>query len=201
MPGDNKIMLPQRQLFKELYTNPESETFGNAYGSAIEAGFSESYAKQITAPSTDLEWVREIMRDHTRLQKAEKVIDKMLDLETKQPIVTMTGVLKDEHGEIITKENANLLRVQQDTAKFVAKGMAKQKYSERQELTAEQGENLFEPLRDALIALAHDNSTTEDPNDGGEHVQEQRRRSLDSHANTVRHLRSDIQKALSTSQS
>ena len=193
MPGDNKIMLPQRQLFKELYLNPESDTFGNASASAREAGFSESYAKRITSPDAGLEWVSEIIRDHNRLQKAERVLDECLDMD-----ITNSKIVGEE---VYDFKDSGLLRVKQDTAKFVAKGMAKQKYSERQEIAAPNGENLMDPLRDALIALAHDNSTTEDPNTRQLDVQERRRGSTYSHANTVRDLRLDIQKALSESQS
>lgn len=44
-----KIKLNKKQiLFMDLYINPESESFGNAYRSGIKCGFSPSYSKNIT---------------------------------------------------------------------------------------------------------------------------------------------------------
>ena len=103
-------LTPQQLQFKEFYLNPNSETFGNAKRSAIRAGYDEEYASQITARGTA--WMLEIVRDYERLQKAEKVLDKTLEMEADDPAK---------------------LRIQTDVAKFVAKGMAKHKYSERVE--------------------------------------------------------------------
>ena len=41
------------------YLDPKSPTFGNAYESAMEAGFSESYSRIIASPSVNRLWVKE----------------------------------------------------------------------------------------------------------------------------------------------
>lgn len=118
--GDNKVMNPQRALFKENYCNPESETFGNAYQSAIKAGFSEDYATTITAPSREIEWVAEIVRDVEMLSKAEKVLNKTL------------GFIDDD--------DAARQKLAQDSAKFIAPRLGKKKWAERQEHSGPEGQ-------------------------------------------------------------
>jgi len=110
--GDNNISNPKRLLFKEYFCNPESESFGDALNSALKAGYEESYARQITAPSTDLKWVRDIMRR-----------EELMDLSE--------GVLKDK-----------LIEGSLDAAKFVAKRLGKKHYSERTEVTGADGKDL-----------------------------------------------------------
>lgn len=56
---------PKQQKFLDNWLIPSSETFGNAYQSAIKAGFSPHYAQKITAKSTDLDWMGEIRRQTT----------------------------------------------------------------------------------------------------------------------------------------
>ena|SRR5688572_16305809 len=51
----------KRQLrFIDAYLKVESDTFGNAYQSAIKAGFSDSYARNITANARNTPWINEI---------------------------------------------------------------------------------------------------------------------------------------------
>lgn len=115
--GKTNDLTPKQALFKEFYLNPKSETFGNAKQSAIRAGFEESYANSITRDSTD--WVAEVVRDADRLRKAEKVLDKTLDM--------------------IDDEDTVRQKLAQDTAKFVAKSMGREKYAERTEVTGKDG--------------------------------------------------------------
>jgi phage terminase small subunit len=53
---------PQQELFLEYYLIPGSPTFANAYQSAIKAGYSESTAIKITAPSVLNQWIVEARR-------------------------------------------------------------------------------------------------------------------------------------------
>lgn len=63
------------------------------------------------------------------LGKAEKVLDKTLDMDT-----------TDENG----KEKADLLRVQNDAAKFIAKTLGKDEgYNERTEITGAGGQPII----------------------------------------------------------
>lgn len=76
------ILTPQRKLFINLYTNPKSETFGNAYKSAITAGFKQGYANQIL--SKNHKWLREIdnvLNDERMLLKAEENFREVQELK------------------------------------------------------------------------------------------------------------------------
>lgn len=50
---------PRHDLFAVYWLSPNSDTFGNAYQSAIQAGYSPHHAKQITSGALSLEWVKE----------------------------------------------------------------------------------------------------------------------------------------------
>lgn len=49
----------QQEKWLLYYLDPKSPTFGNAYGSALEVGFSEAYSRTIARPSNSLQWVKE----------------------------------------------------------------------------------------------------------------------------------------------
>ena len=118
----NTYSTQDKKLCWESYTNPNSETFGNAKQSAIKAGYEEEYANQITVS----EWFIEKLRRLNMLSKAEKVLDKTLSYE---PV--------DKEGRIDT----GLLRVQTDVAKHITNTLGKNDgYSTRQELTGANGD-------------------------------------------------------------
>jgi hypothetical protein len=50
---------PKQELFLKNYYDPTSETFGNVFQSAVQAGYKESYAKQMAAPAVNNLWLRE----------------------------------------------------------------------------------------------------------------------------------------------
>lgn len=86
---------PRQALFLELYLKPGSQTFSNIYQSAIKAGYTEEYAKNLR---NQVDWVSEHIGEVTKdklVKKAKRVLDKSLDSE-------------DE-------------KIAQDTAKFIAK--------------------------------------------------------------------------------
>lgn len=47
---------PRKQDFLARYYNPSSETYANAYQSALAAGYSQNYSKQLTAVGND--WIK-----------------------------------------------------------------------------------------------------------------------------------------------
>lgn len=55
---ENILNDPQKQAFLEGYYNPVSDTFGNKYRSALNAGYSESYARIIGNPSINTNWIK-----------------------------------------------------------------------------------------------------------------------------------------------
>lgn len=50
---------PQQTKFMEQWLTPTSGTFGNAYRSAIAAGYKEHYALQLASPSVNNKWITE----------------------------------------------------------------------------------------------------------------------------------------------
>lgn len=127
--GSNQYSLdPRQKLCWESYINPKSETFGNAYQSAIKAGYEDATARQITT----YQWFLDKRRRLDLLSKAEKVLEKTLDYET-----------EDEDGKV----KVDLLRVQADVAKTVATTLGKNEgYSTRNELTGKDGVALPTPI-------------------------------------------------------
>jgi hypothetical protein len=119
-----------RQIrFLELYLDPKSETYTNAYQSAKKAGFSEEYSQNITGQMP--KWLSESISQSERVLKAEKVFDECLTMET--------------------GDDSQKLKIKQDTAKFIAETIGKDKgYTKRGELTGKDGKELkFVVTRDS----------------------------------------------------
>lgn len=107
---DNTILSPKQELFLHYYYSVEEDTFANAYASAIRAGYSESYAKLLTAPAINNLWIREknaqrLTEDHiTRLiekiaMKGNRQSDQLRALEL---LAKFKGMVVDR------SENKNL---------------------------------------------------------------------------------------------
>lgn len=115
-------LTPQQQLFKKYYTDPKSETFSNAYKSALKAGYSEEYSQNITGQAP--EWLSEIISDERLLRKAEKNLEMALD-----------GLLDDpEKGAKV---------IQHKATEFTLKGLQKGKWADRKELGGIDGKDLI----------------------------------------------------------
>lgn len=113
--GANQYVLdPRQKMCWDLYINPKSETFGNAYQSALKAGYEKTSSTIITTEN----WFIEKLRRLNLLSKAERNLDNILDL----PL----------------EDKANIVL---DASKFVAKTLGKDEgYSERTEHTGKDGE-------------------------------------------------------------
>ena len=140
----DKLLTPQQEAFLSYYTNPKSETFGNALQSGLKAGYSQEYSESITSQLP--EWLSENLGDMRLLNKAEKVLNSTLDY---QPV--------NEEGKIDT----SLLSIQNKTAQFVAERLNKDKYSSRQEQTGKGGKDLVpdtltKEQKEKLLALLND---------------------------------------------
>lgn len=114
---------PRQSLFLQYYLDPKSETFSNAYQSAIKAGYTDEYASVIL--SKDLDWLSERVRDNDLVHKAEKAVQEALGYST-----------LDEGGKI----DSGVGRLKLDAAKLVLKGLAKDRFSERVESTGVNGQ-------------------------------------------------------------
>lgn len=141
--GANQFLLdPRQKLCWESYVNPKSATFGNAYQSAISAGYEEAYARTIT----DSEWFREKVRRMNLLVKAERVLDETLDMEDINPIL-YNGAPIILDGKALVKRDPALTKIKQDSAKFIASTQGKDEgYSNRTEHTGADGKDLPTPI-------------------------------------------------------
>lgn len=120
--GQRKDRLDPKQIeFLKNYLNPKSKTFGNAVQSALKAGFTESYANNLMTLMPD--WLSENMGDMEMVKKAERNLDEILELPT-------------------TKDNSRL-KIKSDISKFVVERLNKKKWSERKELTGDEGKPLL----------------------------------------------------------
>lgn len=136
--GANQYQLdPRQKLCWESYVNPKSETFGNAYQSALKAGYEEATAAQITS----FDWFVEKRRRLNLVSKAEKVLDETLEL-----------IAVNEEG----KTDAALQRTKLDAAKFVASTLGKDNgYSTRTETDVTSGgETIKADMTPAMVAAA-----------------------------------------------
>lgn len=153
----NQFLLdPRGEKAWSLYINPKSKTFSNAYQSGIEAGFSKGHAAQITTQ----EWWLEKARRISLALKSEKVLEKTLDMETNLPVIGQFGPVMIPTGKFNKKgreiksllygHNDKLLKIQQDSAKFVAERLIKKHYSSRTEITGSEGKDLPTPIYSGL---------------------------------------------------
>lgn len=145
MAGNQYQPDPRQQLFLANYLDPKSETFSNAYQSAVKAGYEEEYAKVIL--SKDLDWLSESVRDEDLVKRAEKALSEALGYVT-----------TNEEGKV----DSGVARVKLDATKLVLKGMRKDKYSERTEHTGKDGEKLQITIAEA-IANKHDSLKETEP--------------------------------------
>ncbi len=126
--GVNQFLIDPRQLaFLKLYIDPNSETFGNGYKSALTVGYSEHYAKELTSQLPKwLERKLEELDDNVIINQAEKNIKEVLEIS---PLNTFTN----KQGETITKLDTDLLRIKDNTSKWALERLNKDKYSSRTE--------------------------------------------------------------------
>jgi len=111
----DRILTPQQEQFLYNYTNPKSDTFGNAYRSALKAGYSEEYSQNITGLLPL--WLSEHIGDHRLVDKALKNLETTLSDDENKPL-------------------------KWDATKFTLSRLNKKKFSERQELTDGDGKPL-----------------------------------------------------------
>lgn len=147
--GANQFFLDPRQaLFWKKYTDPKSETFGNAYQSAIAVGYSEGTSAQITT----FKWYLEKCRRMGLLLKAEKVMEKTLETKHIKKKIGMFGPIVDPTTkEYVYEIDVSTLAIKNKVAMFVAERQGKDLgYSTRNELTGKDGKDLPTPILGGL---------------------------------------------------
>jgi hypothetical protein len=118
---------PQKKLFWDLYLNPSSDTFGNATRSAVMSGWTETDASNVSQQG----WFKNGIRREAMKDKAEGVLSDMLDLPS-----TVTKVVK---GETFVVDEPAMVKIKQDTAKYITSTLMKKHYSTRTENTGANG--------------------------------------------------------------
>jgi len=145
-----KALTPQQAALWEAYINPESDTFGDATNSARKAGYAESFCD--TVAQTD--WFDGLRRRYNMRKRGEQVLEEMLEMPVK---VLEHSREKDEQGNPIkyVATDTGLVKIKQDTAKFVVERLGKDEWSSRSELTGADGAPLVDPDKkkksDALL--------------------------------------------------
>jgi hypothetical protein len=122
------VLDPRQKLCWDFYTDPKSETFSSGLASALKAGYERGTAEQITVA----DWFIEKLRTLNMLDKAERNLDKIMDMETEQMVET-----KD--GGLLSKQDAALVGQVAKVSMFIAERVGKATYSTRTELTGANG--------------------------------------------------------------
>jgi hypothetical protein len=121
--GANQYTMdPRQDLFLSYYLDPKSETFSNAYQSGLKAGYTDEYSQSITRNTTS--WFTESVSDALLIAKATKNLDIALDGGLDDP---------EKGGKPL----------QMRATEFSLKGLQKQKWSERAEVTGKDGKDLI----------------------------------------------------------
>lgn len=128
---------PQQMQFLAYYTDPNSETFGNARASALKAKFSVKYADDILykKPKWFMDYMTEFGGDLKRLQLSEKVFDEVLHLDHVEDAIGAFGKIIDkETGKPVRRVNTSIIKEKKDVAKFVSSTIGRGKYSTKIEV-------------------------------------------------------------------
>jgi hypothetical protein len=131
---------PRQSLFLSYYLNPKSETFSNGLQSALKAGYEEQTAKVLVSQCPD--WLSEKLNNcktEKMAEKAERVLDEMLDMPVEVEDFDNDAMDEDREIRKVCKTEPALVRIKQDTAKFVAERLNKKKWAARTEHTGKDG--------------------------------------------------------------
>lgn len=151
MAGNQYKADPRQSLFLSYYLDPKSTTFSNAYKSALRAGYEDEYAKNITGQGLD--WLSESISDSYLIAKAEQNLKEFLEMDT------VTKVIEVDGQEPIKVQDSQMVKIKQDTTKFVAERLNKAKYSTRNELTGKDGEAIEVDITKSLDKIYGDDKS------------------------------------------
>ena len=112
---------PQKKLFWDFYLNPECEAFGDVTRCALLAGWTDSGAKDVKHQR----WFKNHVRRIEMADEAERVLGDMLKIST--------SAIKTKDGEEYTATEPALVKIKQDTAKFITSTLLKDTYSTKSE--------------------------------------------------------------------
>lgn len=130
---------PRQRKFQALYSDPKSLTFGNAMQSALKAGYSEAYARNITVKAQGSSVAVEALGQNEKLLAiAKKNLEKAMTDDDNEQVIGMFGPLVDKVTKLpITKRNTKVMAIKADVSKFVAERLDKKNFSPKLDLGGE----------------------------------------------------------------
>jgi hypothetical protein len=128
---------PREQIMWDFYVSKLTKGIDNAYESAIQAGYEENTAKNITLTGWYKERKAKLKRKEM-LSKAERNLDKALDTS-----------YENQDGEI----KPEVMRIVVDVSKTIAESLGKDEgYSKRTELSGKNGSDLIpKPISNLFV--------------------------------------------------
>jgi phage terminase small subunit len=87
------VLTPRQSSFMELYTDRSSTSFGNAYQSAIAAGYSDQFARNITHLKP--EWLSDNIGQMVRIIEPDDIMKKLtviINSDTEPTIVRLKAI-------------------------------------------------------------------------------------------------------------
>lgn len=117
-----------RAAFWSWFSDPTSPTLGKAKQSALKAGFSEEQAKHVESYN----WFKNSEKKAKMFEAAEEVLQDMLAIP-----IESTKFTKD--GEPYVAIDPAIVKIKQDTAKYLTSTLGKKEYSQRTELSGKKG--------------------------------------------------------------
>lgn len=115
---------PRQAKFLAYYLDIDSDTFSNAFQSAIKAGYSPKYADDITTKGN--QWMEDIGGDLEMLLKAEENLVKALNIDIENKEIGDRGL---------------------KATMFVAERLGKKKYGKNIDVTSKGGRIIISPDR------------------------------------------------------
>lgn len=98
----------KQQDFISAYMDPKNKsTFGNSYQSALKAGYSESYAKNIMSPSLGLQWAQQaksltrLNPEHLKMALVQIISDRFAKDSDKISAIKLLGT---DQGMFVQKQ-------------------------------------------------------------------------------------------------
>jgi len=142
-PNERPVNRTRRKRGNQWTTNPQqldfiryflgdktAPTYGNAYLSAIKAGYEESYASKITydMPEWLQAWTRENISDDELVAICEQNLRNDVLMDVEQPIVTTLGLMRDKEGKLVKIRDSKLMKLKADQSNFALKALRPKKY-------------------------------------------------------------------------
>lgn len=109
---------PQQNQFMEYWLDPKSPTFGNAYKSAINSGYSPAYANQLASPAVNNKWLQEykkrlnLTEEHIRQGISNLALQANDSRSPDDTRLKAYEILAKIHGMVDSKGNTTNILVQ-----------------------------------------------------------------------------------------